>query len=97
MPQNKEVDAYIARSAEFAKPILTHLRALVHEACPEVNEVIKWGFPNFDYKGVMCNMGASNSIARSGSGSTASSTIPKEFFCQKIKAEAWGTSTGSRR
>ncbi|MBS1505069.1 MAG: YdeI/OmpD-associated family protein [Bacteroidetes bacterium] len=56
--KNKQVDAYIAKSAEFARPILTHLRELVHEACPDVEEVIKWGFPNFDYKGVMCNMAA---------------------------------------
>lgn len=56
--KNKQVDAYIAKSAEFAQPILTHLRELVHQACPEVEEVIKWGFPNFDYKGVMCNMAA---------------------------------------
>jgi uncharacterized protein YdeI (YjbR/CyaY-like superfamily) len=54
----KQVDAYIAKSADFAKPILRHLRELVHKACPEVQEVIKWGFPNFDYKGVMCSMAA---------------------------------------
>lgn len=35
------VDAYIARSADFAKPILKHLRALVHAGCPEVEETIK--------------------------------------------------------
>lgn len=29
------VDAYIERSAEFAKPILRHIRKLVHAACPE--------------------------------------------------------------
>ena len=56
--KDKRVDAYIGKSAEFAKPILTHLRALVHKACPEVVETIKWGFPNFDYKGVFCNMAA---------------------------------------
>lgn len=58
MPKNKQVDAYIAKSADFAQPILHHLRELVHQACPDVSEVIKWGFPNFDYKGVMCNMAA---------------------------------------
>ncbi len=56
--KDKRVDAYIAKSAEFAKPILKHLRSLVHEACPEVTETIKWGFPNFDYKGVFCSMAA---------------------------------------
>ena len=50
------VDAYIAKSADFAKPILLHLRKLVHAACPEVEETIKWSFPHFDYKGMMCSM-----------------------------------------
>jgi uncharacterized protein YdeI (YjbR/CyaY-like superfamily) len=34
------------------------LRNLVHAACPKVEETIKWGFPNFEYKGLMCNMAA---------------------------------------
>lgn len=50
------VDAYIERSAEFARPILQHIRALVHESCPEVVETKKWSFPHFDYKGMMCSM-----------------------------------------
>ena len=56
--QDKRIDAYIAKSAEFARPILTYLREVVHEGCPEVQETIKWGFPNFDYKGIMCGLAA---------------------------------------
>ena len=56
--RDQRVDAYIARSADFAKPVLTHIRSLVHEACPEVEETIKWGVPHFDYKGMMCGMAA---------------------------------------
>jgi uncharacterized protein YdeI (YjbR/CyaY-like superfamily) len=52
------VDAYIAKSAPFAQPILTHLRKLVHKACPDVVENIKWGFPFFEYNGPLCNMAA---------------------------------------
>ncbi len=52
------IDAYIEASADFAKPILKHLRALVHKACPEVIETWKWSFPCFDHKGLMCNMAA---------------------------------------
>jgi uncharacterized protein YdeI (YjbR/CyaY-like superfamily) len=53
------VDAYIERSAEFAHPILEHLRAIVHAACHDVEENIKWGFPHFGYKGaMMCSMAA---------------------------------------
>jgi uncharacterized protein YdeI (YjbR/CyaY-like superfamily) len=55
---NERVDAYIAKSADFAKPILIHIRELVHRAAPEITEAIKWGFPFFDYKGPVCNMAA---------------------------------------
>jgi uncharacterized protein YdeI (YjbR/CyaY-like superfamily) len=51
------VDAYIAKAKDFAKPILTHFRALVHKTCPDVEEVIKWGAPFFQYEGEnMCMM-----------------------------------------
>lgn len=56
--RDKRVDAYIAKSAEFAKPVLTHLRELVHQACPGATETIKWGFPHFDYHGILCSMAA---------------------------------------
>ncbi len=56
--KDPRVDAYIAKSADFAKPILNHLRSLVHEACPEVEEDYKWSFPCFMYKGMFCNMAA---------------------------------------
>src|SRR5688572_15801068 len=50
------IDAYIAKSADFAKPVLNHFRQLVHKACPEVEEKMKWSFPHFDYLGMMCSM-----------------------------------------
>ena len=56
--KDPRVDAYIDKAADFAKPILIHLRDLVHAGCPEVEETIKWGFPHFDYKGVLCSMAA---------------------------------------
>lgn len=53
------IDAYIAKSAEFAQPILEHLRARVHKACPDVEEGIKWGMPFFSYRAApMCMMAA---------------------------------------
>jgi len=47
------VDIYINKAAPFAQPILRHIRRLVHKACPEVEEIIKSGYPSFDYKGAM--------------------------------------------
>ena len=55
---DKRIDNYIAKSADFAKPILNHLRKLIHTACPDVEEAIKWGFPHYDYKGIMCSTAA---------------------------------------
>ena len=51
--KEKALDAYIAKSADFAKPILNHIRELVHKACPNVEEKMKWSMPFFDYKGEM--------------------------------------------
>ena len=56
MPRDARVDAYIAKSPEFAKPILTRIREAVHAGCPEVQETIKWSVPAFEYKGPFCGM-----------------------------------------
>lgn len=56
--KDPRIDAYIAKSADFAKPILKHLRKVVHAGCPEVVETLKWSMPHFDHKGVMCGMAA---------------------------------------
>ncbi len=52
------IDAYIASSPEFAQPILTHIRSVVHAACPDVEETMKWSRPHFQYKGMLCQMSA---------------------------------------
>ncbi len=54
--RDPRIDAYIARSADFAKPILTHLRAVVHAASPDIDETMKWSFPHFEHKGIICSM-----------------------------------------
>jgi uncharacterized protein YdeI (YjbR/CyaY-like superfamily) len=56
--RDPRVDAYITSSADFAKPILEHLRELVHAAVPEVEEDLKWRSPTFMYKGILCGMAA---------------------------------------
>lgn len=56
--KSKEVDAYIAKSPEFARPILTQIRAAFHQGCPNLEEKIKWSVPSFEYKGMMGGMAA---------------------------------------
>lgn len=58
MTTDPRIDAYIEKAQPFAKPILTHLRKLVHKASPYVTETIKWGAPFFEYKGLIGGMAA---------------------------------------
>lgn len=59
MPKkDPRIDAYIAKSADFARPVLNHLRKLIHQACPDVEETIKWGFPHFLHHGILCSTAA---------------------------------------
>ncbi len=54
--KDKRIDFYIAKSASFAQPILKHLRQLVYKADPDIQETVKWGFPHFEHKGIVCSM-----------------------------------------
>lgn len=55
---DSRVDAYIDKSADFAKPILRHLRELVHKASADLKETLKWSCPFFDHDGPVCQMAA---------------------------------------
>ena len=67
MARDERVDAYIERQAEFAKPILTKLRAMVHAACPDCDETLKWSMPSFIYKGsILAGMAAFKAHATFG-------------------------------
>ncbi len=56
--RDPRVDAYIDDAADFARPILRHLRELVHAASPDIDETIKWSFPHFTHQGIVCSMAA---------------------------------------
>jgi uncharacterized protein YdeI (YjbR/CyaY-like superfamily) len=81
---DKRVDAYIAKSAPFARPILEHLRALVHRVCPDCEEKMKWSFPHFDYKGeMMCSMAAFKEHASFGFWKETLLDDPKKMLKQE--------------
>ena len=54
--RDPRVDAYISNAAPFAQPILSTIRETVHASCPDVEEAMKWSFPHFLYKGMLCSM-----------------------------------------
>lgn len=67
MSRDLRIDAYIASAQPFARPILQHVRDVIHAACPDVVETIKWSSPFFLYKGEMlCNMAAFKAHAAFG-------------------------------
>jgi uncharacterized protein YdhG (YjbR/CyaY superfamily) len=51
MIRDPRIDAYIAKSADFAQPILEHVRELVHKTVPGAGDAIKWGMPHFTHNG----------------------------------------------
>jgi uncharacterized protein YdeI (YjbR/CyaY-like superfamily) len=86
--RNPAVDAYIAKSADFAKPILVHVRKLMHKGCPRIEETIKWGVPTFEREGIVAMMAAfrkhvafgfwSEKLIRERLGADADRVFPKD-------------------
>lgn len=56
--RDPRIDTYIEKAQPFARPVLTHLRRVIHEACPDVVETLKWSSPSFEYKGILCGFAA---------------------------------------
>ena len=76
--KDPRIDAYIAKCAAFAQPILKHAREQMHRHCPEVEETIKWGFPHFDYHGILAGMAAFKAHCALGFWKGALLTIDKK-------------------
>ena len=51
LSRDARIDAYIAKAAPFAQPILDHVRARVHAVVPDVEETLKWSAPAFTVDG----------------------------------------------
>lgn len=67
MKTDPRIDAYIERQADFARPILEHLRDVLHEACPDCEETLKWSMPSFMYQGkILAGMAAFKAHATFG-------------------------------
>ena len=56
--RDPRIDAYIAKQASFARPVLDFVRDVVHQGCPDVTETLKWGVPSFEHHGILCGMAA---------------------------------------
>jgi hypothetical protein len=73
------IDAYIAKQGDFARPILTWIRAQMHAASPDIGEAIKWGMPFFTYQDrPLANMAAFKAHASFGFWDRAGMATGKE-------------------
>jgi len=48
MSHDDRITAYIAKAEPFARPILEHVRNLIHATVPDASETIKWSMPFFE-------------------------------------------------
>jgi uncharacterized protein YdeI (YjbR/CyaY-like superfamily) len=88
--KDSRIDEYIDASADFARPILKHLRKLVHKANPEIQETMKWGFPHFDYKGILCSFAAFKNHCRFNFWKASLMKDPQNIMSQMEKASMGG-------
>src|SRR5215207_8809798 len=80
--KNPAVDAYVAKAAPFARPILTRIRKAMHKGCPQVEEAIKWGVPHFEFNGVLAGMAAFKQHAGFGFWKRRLMSDPTGFFAR---------------
>ena len=88
--KDPRVDAYFAKSADFARPVLTRLRAIVRATCPDAEERLRWSVPHFTYRGkLLCSLAAFKPHAASRARG------PKDSPCGPLPSE--GVANGSAR
>ena len=87
---NPKVDAYIENAKPFAQPILTRIRELIHEACPDVTESMKWSMPFFEYRGVILgNVAAFKAHCRFGFRDRNMTAVLREAKALDSGSPAW--------
>ncbi len=83
---DERVDNYINKAEPFAQPILNHIRNLVHQVSPLINETIKWGFPHFEYKAAICHMASFKAHCTLGFWKASLMKDPYQIFNEKDTA-----------
>lgn len=98
MAKPKNVDDYLSRlEGNFAHPILTKVREIVHETAPQVEEKIKWGSPSFEYHGLMMSMVAFKNFAAVWFHKGALFDDPKNLLEASSRVPSLCANTSSRK
>lgn len=88
--RSTEVDAYIRKAPEFARPILLKIREAFHAGCPGLEERIKWGAPSFEYEGMLGGMAAFKRHVSFGFWKARLMADPEGLFRGAPRASAMG-------
>ncbi len=88
--RSNEVDVYIRKAPEFARPILEKIREAFHAGCPGLEERIKWGVPSFEYKGMLGGMAAFRRHVSFGFWKARLMADPEELFRGAPRASPMG-------
>ena len=84
--KNPEVDAYIAASPEFARPVLERLREIIRAAAPQLREELKWRVPHFVGNGIVVGMAAFKAHVSFGFWRSKEMEDPEGLFAGAPKA-----------
>lgn len=77
------IDNYIEKAQPFAQPVMNKLREIIHKACPEVQETIKWGMPSFDYMGPICSFASFKNHCSFGFWKTSLLKNPEKYLQER--------------
>ncbi len=99
MKTDPRVDAYIAKAAPFAQPLLAEVRKRIHKACPDATETVKWNVPFYELSGkLLASMAAFKKHTKFGiwqdmqpemvDVTTIADLPPAADYAKKLKAAA---------
>ena len=81
MPPSRLIDQKIRELGDWRGEMLSRLRALVHEADPEVVEEVKWrGVPVWSHDGIICTGETYNSVVKMTFAKGAALDDPARLF-----------------
>ena len=88
-PASAQIDQKIARLDDWRGATLSRMRALIHEAVPEVVEEVKWmGTPVWSHNGILCTGETYKSVVKLTFLKGASLDDPAGLFNSSLEGNA---------
>jgi hypothetical protein len=86
LPASIQIDRRIAELGDWRGPVLARMRALIHEALPDVVEEVKWGgTPVWSHGGILCTGESYKSVVKLTFAKGASLDDPARLFNSSLE------------